>query len=593
MQKAKAEAEEAARSKSESTDHSSDSKENNTKTPTGEADKALTPKQEETNEKIASSGEQTKKSTALSSSRSKHKKTRSESAREATFASLQRALDAAAAAREQHNGDDGDSQSNTNDFEESVSPTTTTTTSAFSSIKGNSKRNSHSGGNGQSAFGATLEWEAPRDPSVAWSHGSQEQYGYAPSSYSFCDIGLNGFANGFWEFDSSQRQEYTQGEEWMGQVPASSESLPSHHRASHDTGSSYSTMQYPLQTEASLPRRTSSDELANHLEGIGIHTTIPSNGMPLLTHRADKASWKETGKELDLAARRKRPRPAAIGTSKSSSMLSAAASMSPNTTRMPSYGSAHGVRQSKSAQSLNSRYAGVRKASAAQRSPLNFSTFSEAGGKADMSSILHPITTNALAPPTPLTPEDMHHLLPTSPSDSYCLSAHPSTQVFPTTQPMQISVASPPATPLTVDMMSSYPYQNTAPPMSAPAHYTSFPEYTPCEAAPLTAPARTWGETPSISSPDQSYHPSGCQVPQPADISPIAYNPAIDASGQTMKHEGTPDMSPSIGTLGSDGKFMIQEFPDQQEAHRFVAQQLPPQPPKHYTFTNNQTPNDF
>lgn len=186
MQKAKAEAEEAARSKSESTDHSSDSKEN-TKTPTGEADKALTPKQEEINEKIASSGEQTKKSTALSSSRSKHKKTRSESAREATFASLQRALDAAAAAREQHIGDDGDSQSNTNDFEESVSPTTTTTTSAFSSIKGNSKRNSHSGGNGQSAFGATLEWEAPRDPSVAWSHGSQETYGYAPPILSDID----------------------------------------------------------------------------------------------------------------------------------------------------------------------------------------------------------------------------------------------------------------------------------------------------------------------------------------------------------------------------------------------------------------------
>ena len=186
MQKAKAEAEEAARSKSESTDHSSDSKEN-TKTPTGEADKALTPKQE-TNEKIASSGEQTKTSTALSSSRSKHKKTRSESAREATFASLQRALDAAAAAREQHIGDDGDSQSNTNDFEESVSPTSTTTTSAFSSIKGSSKRNSHSGGNGQNAYGATLEWEAPRDPSVAWSYGSQEAYGYAPLLFFFCEI---------------------------------------------------------------------------------------------------------------------------------------------------------------------------------------------------------------------------------------------------------------------------------------------------------------------------------------------------------------------------------------------------------------------
>lgn len=350
------------------------------------------------------------------------------------------------------------------------------------------------------------------------------------------------------------------------------------HRTS-DAGSSYdAAMQYPLQPEASLTRRTSSDELAHHLEGIGIHTTAPSRGMPLLTHQADKA-----GKELDLAARRKRPRPAAIGTSKSHSMLSAAANMSPSS-RVPGYGGPHGVRQSKSAQSLNSRYAGVRKASAAQRSPLNFSTFAEAGlnsSKADMASMLQPtVTTNALAPPTPLTPEDMHHLLPTSPSDSYCLSAQPSAQFFPTTQPMQINVASPPATPMTVDLMSSYPYQSAAPPMSAPAHYTSFPDYAtsaPCETGPLTA--RSWSDAPTIPSPDTSY-----QV-QPAEVSPISY----DASGHAGDHAA---MSPSLSLTGEE-KFMIQEFPDQQEAHRFVAQQLPSQAPKQYTFTNNQTPNDF
>src|SRR5699024_9712092 len=132
------------------------------------------------------------------------------------------------------------------------------------------------------------------------------------------------------------------------------------------------------------------------------------------------------------------------------------------------------------------------------------------------------VTTNALAPPTPLTPEDMHHLLPTSPSDSYCLSAQPSAQFFPTTQPMQINVASPPATPMTVDLMSSYPYQNAAPPMSAPAHCTSFPDYAtsaPCETGPLTA--RSWSDAPTIPSPDPSYQM------QPAEVSPISY----DASG--------------------------------------------------------------
>ena len=382
---------------------------------------------------------------------------------------------------------------------------------------------------------------------------------------------------------------HSQGEEWMGQVQASSETLPGH-RASQDAGSSaYNSMQYPLQADDSLTRQTSSDELSNHFEGIGIHTTIPTHSMSLLTHQADNTSWKGPGKELDLAARRKRPRPAAIGTSKSSSMLSASASISPNA-RISSYGGGnggHGVRQSKSAQSLNSRYAGVRKAS--QRSPLNFSTFAESGlnsSKANMSSMLQStVTTNALAPPTPLTPEDMHHLLPTSPSDGYCLSAQPSSQFFPTTQPMQIHVASPPATPLTVDMMSSYPYQHAAaPPMSAPAHYTTFPEYTTaCEAGPLTA--RSWSDAPTIPSPDPTYH----QMPHPAEISPISYDPTVE--GHIGDHGKPSTMSPPMGTLTGEGKFMIQEFPEQQEAHRFVAQQLPSQS-KRYTFTN-QTPNDF
>jgi hypothetical protein len=39
-------------------------------------------------------------------------------------------------------------------------------------------------------------------------------------------------------------------------------------------------------------------------------------------------------------------------------------------------------------------------------------------------------------------------------------------------------------------------------------------------------------------------------------------------------------------------QFHMHEFPKQHEAHRSVAQQLPRQQPKHYTFTN-QTPNDF
>lgn len=128
MQKAKAEAEEAARARSTSADQPADSKENS-KTPAAEADKTATPKKEDSN-KTASSGEpnmtppSSAAAAAPSVSRSKHQKTKSQSIREATFASLQRALSAAAAARETYHGDDGDSQPITDDLKESVSPTT-------------------------------------------------------------------------------------------------------------------------------------------------------------------------------------------------------------------------------------------------------------------------------------------------------------------------------------------------------------------------------------------------------------------------------------------------------------------------------------
>lgn len=169
MQKAKAEAEEAARAKSDSTDPPTDSK-----TPTGEAEKSSTPKQEDAQE-TASTGEHTKisssSSTAPSSSRSKHIKTKSQSAREATFASLQRALNAAATARGHHNGDDGVIQPNTNDLEESVSPTTTSNSAtAFPATKGNSSNRS------SGASQPLPEWESSRDSSITWSRGSQEPY---------------------------------------------------------------------------------------------------------------------------------------------------------------------------------------------------------------------------------------------------------------------------------------------------------------------------------------------------------------------------------------------------------------------------------
>ncbi|RAL11432.1 homeobox domain-containing protein [Aspergillus homomorphus CBS 101889] len=557
MQKAKAEAEEAARGKSDNAESSSESNQDS-KTSNDEAPED-TPKP--TTEKHS---ERTK--TTSSSSRSKHQKTRSESAREATFASLQRALNAAVAARDRysHDGDNSHPAS----LEGSVSPTTT--------FAANTRCGSHDEQRAGSSdlstpyTQTTLPWESSQ------------------TSLEYVTAGGESLAVPTLENPHSMQFHPAHTEDWAGHMHSSAKPVPGYRSAS-DAEASYNTVQYPMHQDLELSRRASSDELADSFEGIGIN---PSQGLSHVVHEADRDSWKEAGKELDLAARRKRPRPAAIGTSRSSSMLSSSSALSP-TSRLPGYGS---IRHSKSAQGLNSRYAGVRKASAAQRSPLNLSTFAEAGSLNSKSSMLQPTaTTGGLAPPTPLTPEDLHHLLPNTPSDGgYCLSAQPTSGLFPTTQPMQINIASPPATPLAVDMLSGYPFQGVVPPMSAPAHYNSFPDYASCEAS-MTG--RSWPDATSMSSPEASFQ-SPCQVTSQPDMAPMSY----DHSGEHVPVTGSPSLvyttadvdMPMSAALGGDSKptEFIYEFPEQQEAQRFGAQQLPSQKPEAYTF-NNKTPNDF
>ena len=567
MQKEKAEAEEAARSKSDTTEQSNESQ--STKTRNEDSEKPFTPK--ETNG--ASTSSERKNPTSPSSSRPRHKKTRSEAAREATFASLQRALNAAVAARDQYapGGIDSD---------DSVSPTTVLPPNNVNT-------------------GTYPNGERSEDSSIPWipSQNTQESFGYdgLNSTFTSTNDSLNIHALNDQQPTS---QFHPQAEEWMGHVPTPTQSFPCH-RAASDAGASYNNMQFPFlqPPEVPLSRRGSSDELANTLEGIGIRSTS-SHSMPQPEHGTGQlsAAPKESGKELDLAARRKRPRPAAIGTS-SSGRSSGLSTRSP--TRLSSTNTGQSVRQSKSAQNLNSRYAGVRKASAAQRSPLNFS-FAEAGAmNSTKAEMLQPsVTSSTLAPPTPITPETLHHLLPTSPTDGYCLSAQPSAQFFPAAQTMPVNMASPPATPLPVDVMSQFPYTSMAPPMSAPAHYTTFPEYAPYEPVPLTA--RSWADSGSVPSPDMTFQNS-CQVPQ-TDISSISYSPTVEQQtagneafspvGYHPKGVEMPISSGPAGDAKSNKDFFIHEFPEQQEVHRYVAQQLPSQRRRNYIFANK-TPMAF
>lgn len=592
MTKAKAEAEESARRKSETLDQLSESRKGSIARE--EPEKSATPKHTPSS---VPSGHAKSDST---SSRSRHHKTKSESAREATFASLQRALNAACAARDRFGRRINPRSKNdaVPEEDEAVSPCSmpppqTTTPSTDNTNVSNVNNSSFSG------------WSGIKEESASWGTGENDEHiGYSTGEQTSYSATQQPIA----ELPASSHSALHSGEAFSSHLPPHTEEWPEDREAlsphSHHPSLVYNNMQYPMPMQApdiSVTRRGSSDALTTSLKGIGICTPDQA-GLPQSLNRVEGTSWKEPGKELDLAARRKRPRPAAIGTSgtgnRSLANSTSMTSLSP-TGRMPSSGPGNSMRQSKSTQSLNSRYAGVRKASAVQRSPLNF-TFAESGSIKKAEKMLRPsVSTNTLAPPTPLTPQDLQHFMPGSPSDSnYCVSAHSTTHFFPTSQPMQVNIASPPATPL--DIYSPFPYQAVAPPMSAPAHVSSFQDYATCGAVPITA--RSWADNGSISSPE---YPAGLQVPHSSTVSPMGYEATTDHTGQAFGLEpvsGSPSLIYSIEDADMSGSaelaerkrsdFMMQDFPENDPrygGHNLASMQKP----KAYTFANNTTPSNY
>lgn len=580
MQKAKAEAEEAAREKSGTQEgdsgarQSSASKEEHERSPTPKQTPAGSTSDSKPNEDAKANKQ--------------HKKTKSESAREATFASLQRALNAACAARDRFTRRDSRAKKDVvPEEDERVSPISM----APPSTAPNSQQNK-----GQPSFNSYQDWPQTKEETTQWasSHG-QEASTFPAASHAISE--LPGSSHSMQRNMNSFQGAQFSNEEWSGDA----KNQLSAHALGSDPGMGYNNMQctLPVRTpEISVSRRQSSCGVNSSLNGIGIRNA--DSGLSQ-SSRVAGGSWEEAGKELDLAARRKRPRPAAIGTSNTRSLAASTSmsSLSPSS-RMPSSGAGNSMRHSKSTQSLNNRYAGIRKASAAQRSPLNF-TFAESGSmKSSKAEMLRPsVSSTSLAPPTPLTPQDFQKFMPGSPTDSnYCLSAHSTTHFFPSTQPIQVNIASPPATPL--DIYSPFSYQTMAPPMSAPAQVTTFPEYVNCDPVPMTA--RSWADTGSLASPD---FPSDLQVPHSNTVSRLGYDAAVEQSGQAFGMESVPGSSSLIysvedtdmpGAADGDRKmneFMMHGF-SEQEAHRFNAQHLQSaQKPDAYSFANNPTPGNY
>ena len=117
------------------------------------------------------------------------------------------------------------------------------------------------------------------------------------------------------------------------------------------------------------------DALTNNFESIAVASGAPQTSF----QSAEEVSSDASEGRIDLASRRKRPRPTALLSpslrSRSYGALTAASSAFRQGVTSPS---GHSLRHVKSTgHNLNGHYPGIRKSSIPQRSPLNFTTFAE------------------------------------------------------------------------------------------------------------------------------------------------------------------------------------------------------------------------
>ena len=336
-------------------------------------------------------------------------------------------------------------------------------------------------------------------------------------------------------------------------------------------------------------RGSASDELASNFGTFALASTPPVPS-PLRT-ASDLESFRRNEREIGLAARRNRPRPAAIGSAAlRSRSYGAPPSMSPTFRFGNQSPHHHSIRQVKSmGQNLNVRYSGIRKPSSAQRSPLNVATFGEAEANS-LRELLQAQQTNAkrnpeTTPPTPISSEDLvGHPFPVHGEPLFPdQDPHTPHQFYFNGQYVSFNMASPPSTPLKPEF---YPanLQATALPLSAPPQYAVFPVHTPpYSAGPLT--------NSSLSDAQFTLTEMPYSLPQ------VMYPTAQDFSNGVFQNSSAsaqpkPDTVCASDTDQKQTEFLIQEFPRQKEEHAHAAQQLAQQKPKNYVFANA-TPNDF
>lgn len=109
----------------------------------------------------------------------------------------------------------------------------------------------------------------------------------------------------------------------------------------------------------------------------------------------------------------------------------------------------------------------------------------------------------------------------------------------------------------------------------------------------------SWAQATFVS---EDISPPDIHMRKPTHFHPVAQNSNLVAPAIAVGEDWSAEFTPSVSALSQpvavsvarkiNAEFMIEKFPNQQEAHRLAAQHLSLERPKNYTFANH-TPNDF
>ena len=492
---------------------------------------------------------------------------RSTSAQEASWASLQRALASAQAARTQHfSANDSYGSHSTLESPQQASEIT-------SSMDGS-----------QFPSSTFSDWTNPS--SAEWMSSSQLSSSHSDQQFDFHSLNVHQLSAE--QYSGSEPQLVFQPspenvssasaasehghEEWSQNLSTPTLATP----RGQNVDDVLLSQSMPAPAYPSDRRGSSQEDLTVSLGNIGIRhmTSTPPTG-----HNTSPSMFSRRDNSVDIAARRKKPRPAMLGTA---ALRSRSYGAPPSHSPTIHYGPVptHPLRHVKSTgNNLNVHYSGIRKANSAPKSPLNISTFAEAEAlNTVMASTPSLECRTSSAPPqhASLSPEQ-HPGIAMPATATLVEDANEGHAFGPYTH---IDTASPPATPFKTDHFSQY--VSMPPPISAP-QYAVFPEYTPpYSAGPLTA--GSWSDAP-LTSPDHLSFSQGV---------PHYISPMIHDIGSVTNFSQAFSSPPEIRAIDphKPTEFFIQEFPQQKEAHAAAAQQMSSLKPKSYVFANA-TATDF